>query len=455
MYAVVDIETTGGSPKAERITEIAIYVFDGEKIIDEFVSLINPERNIPYFITGLTGISNEMVKDAPYFYEVAKKIVELTEGMILVAHNARFDYSFIRQEFKNLGFNYNRKLIDTVSLSRRLLPGHKSYSLGKLCAELGIEIPGRHRASGDALATVKLFSILLDADERSDTPGLINNTKLSKLNPSLNSSILDELPEEPGVYYFYNDNNELIYIGKSKNIHERVMTHLSNNSSRRAMQMRGEIADIDYECTGNELIALLKESDEIKKNKPIYNRAQRRSCFSWGIYFHRDEKGYINFRFNNIKEDKQQPVSVFTSKEKARSRLLSLVTKYELCQQLCGLYHSPGGCFQRQVGICRGACTGDENASSYNLRAQKALDEFIFSNENFFIICKGRHEDEKTAIKIINGKYCGYGYFDINEMGFGMQAVHDCIKTFPDNRDTQVILKSYFKNNRDYRIIKF
>ncbi len=142
LYAIVDIETTGGSPRKERITEIAVYIFDGEKIIDEFCSLVNPERNIPYYITNLTGITNEMVADAPKFYEIAREIVEITEGKTFVAHNARFDYSFIRQEFKGLGYNYKRNLLDTVSLSRRLFPGHGSYSLGSLCKELGIEING-------------------------------------------------------------------------------------------------------------------------------------------------------------------------------------------------------------------------------------------------------------------------------------------------------------------------
>jgi DNA polymerase-3 subunit epsilon len=159
MYAIIDIETTGGSASNEKITEIAIYLHDGERITGEFVSLVNPERNIPYFITNLTGITNEMVEDAPRFFEIAKTVVELTEGRTFVAHNARFDYSFIRQEFKSLGFNYKRNLLDTVALSRKLIPGHRSYSLGNICRDLEIVINGRHRAAGDALATVKLFEI--------------------------------------------------------------------------------------------------------------------------------------------------------------------------------------------------------------------------------------------------------------------------------------------------------
>src|SRR5512133_3096378 len=165
MYAIVDIETTGGSARLEKITEIAIYQHDGNEVTGEFVTLINPERNIPYYITSLTGITNEMVEDAPRFYEIAKKIVEFTEGRTFVAHNARFDYSFLREEFKSLGFNFSRHLLDTVALSRKLLPGHKSYSLGNICKDLQITINGRHRAAGDAFATVKLFEILMEKDK--------------------------------------------------------------------------------------------------------------------------------------------------------------------------------------------------------------------------------------------------------------------------------------------------
>jgi DNA polymerase III subunit epsilon len=282
MYAIVDIETTGGSARLEKITEIAIYQHDGHEITGEFVTLVNPERNIPYFITSLTGITNEMVEDAPRFYEVARKIVEYTEGRTFVAHNARFDYSFLREEFKSLGFNFTRNLLDTVALGRKLLPGHKSYSLGNICNDLQILINGRHRAAGDAFATVRLFEILLEKDREINGFGksLMKRSKTSKLNPALDISKLENIPEEPGVYYFYNEKHDLIYIGKSRNLQQRINTHLSNNTTNRAMEMRDLISDIDWETTGSELIALLKESFEIKRNKPIYNRAQRNSGFS-------------------------------------------------------------------------------------------------------------------------------------------------------------------------------
>ncbi len=456
MYAIIDIETTGGSARLERITEVAIYLHDGEKITGEFVSLVNPERNIPYFITNLTGITNEMVEGAPRFFEIAKNIVELTEGRTFVAHNARFDYSFIRQEFKSLGFNYKRNILDTVSLSRKLFPGHRSYSLGNICKDLRISINGRHRAAGDALATVRLFEMLLERDREinGSRSALIKNTRKSKLNPKLDISKVESIPDEAGVYYFYNENGDLIYIGKSRNLKQMIYTHLSNNANNRAMEMRDLIADIDWELTGSELIALLRESFEIKENKPFYNRAQRRSSFQWGIYSFTDEKGYLNYRYGLIDSD-DTPLSVFTSREKAKSKLTSLVEYYKLCQKLAGLYETPGACFQYHVGICRGACTGQEPPEKYNERALQSAEEFVFARHNFFIIDKGRDEDERSAVKIVNGKYAGYGYFNINEMGFGLSALHECIVPSPDNRDIQVILKQYLKTNRVEKIIEF
>jgi DNA polymerase-3 subunit epsilon len=456
MYAIIDIETTGGSATLEKITEIAIYQHDGEKITSEFVSLVNPERSIPYFITNLTGITNEMVEDAPKFYEIAKKIIEMTEGRIFVAHNARFDYSFVRQEFKSLGFNFKSSLLDTVALSRKIIPGHRSYSLGNICKDLNIRIEGRHRAAGDALATVKLFEILLarDLELNGRRHAILRNTRDAKLNPGLDLKKLEAIPEEPGIYYFYNEAGSLIYIGKSKNLQQRISTHLSNNTTHRAMEMRDLIADISWETTGSELIALLKESAEIKINKPVYNRAQRRTGFQYGIYTWYDEKGYINFRYGSLDDD-EVPVSVFTSRDKARAKLEALTGSYELCQKLMGLYETTGQCFHHQVGLCRGACCEKEDPDNYNKRASLAVDEFLFTKRNFFIIDKGRHEEERCAVKIINGKYTGYGYFNINDMGFGLSALHECIRAESDNRDIQVILKQYLRSNRVERIIDF
>ena len=396
MYTIIDIETTGGRPQFDKITEIAVFVHDGNKIIDKFESLVNPEQTIPYFITALTGISNEMVADAPKFYELAKKIIEITEGNIFVAHNAKFDYGFIQEEFKNLGYTFKRDILDTVKLSRRLIPGLRSYSLGKLCDEVNIQIKDRHRAAGDALATVKLFELLLSLDQGKK---LFQKQSLPDLHPLLKQETILNLPEEAGVYYFHDENKELLYIGKSKNIHQRVLSHLANKSSGRAIEMRDRIAHIDFELTGSDLIACLLESHEIKVNKPVYNRAQRRESSYSGIFTDYDENGYLRFKIG--KNQKDHPLASFSTVEKAKNHMSQISHDNQLCQKLTGLYETNGPCFQYQIGICAGACVGKEAAESYNIRAEKARKSFEFEYQNFLLFIKA---DQKMKNQLLKSK---------------------------------------------------
>jgi len=286
MYAILDIETTGLSPANEKIIEIAVFIHDGTKVTEEFHTLINPEKNIPYNITRLTGITNEMVEDAPKFWQVAKDLVLLTEGKSIVAHNASFDYNFIRTEFKNLGYSYKRERLCTVKLSRKIIPHHRSYSLGKLCTDLNIKIDGRHRAAGDAYATVLLFEHLLSL---SPTLGKADSSKFYNIS----ADVIKNLPEKTGVYYFHNANGDVIYVGKSKNIKTRVFSHFNNENSERAQRMVDEIHEISYELTGSELVALLLESQEIKIHKTKYNRKQRRVTSHYGIYKFTNEHGVM------------------------------------------------------------------------------------------------------------------------------------------------------------------
>ena len=216
MYAVVDLETTGGFALRNRITEVAIYRFDGCQVLDEFHSLVNPERPIPPFITQLTGITNDMVSCAPTFKDIAAVIDEFTMDHVLVAHNAGFDYSFLRREFKSLGTNYIRKKLCTVRLSRKIIPGLHSYSLGTLCATLGISIKDRHRAFGDAKATVKLLQHLISQDTMQHIPeALRRNSREGTLPPNLPKDQFEQLPEDVGVYFFLDRKGKVIYVGES------------------------------------------------------------------------------------------------------------------------------------------------------------------------------------------------------------------------------------------------
>lgn len=454
MYAIIDIETTGGSPFKDKITEIGIVVHDGQKVTKEYSTLINPERSIPYYITKLTGINNEMVAEAPYFYEVAKEVIEITDGNIFVAHNVNFDYNFIRAEFKNLGYDFKRNKLCTVQLSRKLIPGHASYSLGKLCADFNIQINGRHRALGDAAATAQLFDILLKANGGVPFKTIYDALERKNLHPELNLDQVRNLPEECGVYYFRNAKGDIIYIGKSKNIRTRVFTHLGNASTKKATVMATEIADVDYEITGSELVALLKESQEIKTEKPVFNRSQRRTMEHSGIFMYESEEGYLCLEARKIKQG-ETPIVSYDSLTETKEKLSYYCKKFNLCQKLCGLYNTSSACFHYQINECKGACVGQEFAFSYNLRVEEFIASFSFSPKNMVIIEPGRNNEELAIVWIENGAYHGYGFYDKNLPVYSTTELKQYVSNFPDNRDIQNIIKGYLKKHKKLQIERF
>ena len=447
MYAIIDVETTGTSASYGKITDIAIILHNGVTITDTFTTLINPECNIPFNITRLTGITNEMVANAPKFYEVAKKIVELTAGRAFVAHNAMFDYSFVKEEFKRLGYDFKRKTICTVKLGRKLLPGHRSYSLGNICADLGIQITDRHRAIGDALATTKLFEILINQNNLLESSLFVHQTY------PLPEEKITSIPGKTGVYYFYDTQGNIIYIGKSKDIHQRVLTHFSNSQTKKAIEMRDRIADVSWEETGSEMVALLLESAEIKKHKPLYNRSQRRSAFNYGLYSFEDTDGYIHLKINKI-EGEDIPLTTFHFQQEGLDYLHNLADKYALCKKLCHLDSNSGECFQAQLHHCQGACMGLECAESYNLRVNNSVHALQYRSQNFFVIDQGRTNEEKAIIKIANGRFVGFGYLSGYYTSNDLDFLHDCIQKYNDNRDIRVIIKGYLNRSKNLKIIE-
>jgi len=448
MYAIIDVETTGTAASYGKLTEIAIIIHNGQTVTETYNTLLNPECNIPYHITRLTGISNEMVADAPKFYQVAKKIIELTAGKIFVAHNATFDYSFIKEEFKRLGYDYKRKTICTVKLGRKLLPGHRSYSLGNICADLGIEITDRHRAIGDALATTKLFEILIQQNNLLESSLFVNQTY------PVSKEKMAQIPARTGVYYFYDTHGNMIYIGKSKDIHQRVMTHMSNSQTKKAIEMRDKIAEISWEETGSEMVALLLESAEIKKHKPLYNRSQRRSAYNYGLFSFEDKQGYIHLKIGKIEED-DIPLTTFHFHQEGIDYLHNLAQKYALCKKLCHLDNNSGECFNAQLHDCQGACTGNESPENYNLRVIKSIHPLNYRSPNFFVVEKGRRNDENAIIKIANGRYIGFGYLSMDYSSGDLELLHDCIQKYNDNRDIRSIIKGYITRNKNIKIIEF
>ena len=275
MYAILDIETTGGKFNEEGITEIAIYKFDGHTIVDQFISLVNPERDIQEFVVKLTGINSNMLKNAPKFHEVAKRIIEITKDCIVVAHNSSFDYRILKTEYNRLGYDFIRNTLCTVELSKKLILDQPSYSLGKLCRGLGIPTSDRHRANGDAVVTVKLFKLLLEKDLDKD---IIQQTikyadKRNQKNKVI--KILDSLPEDEGVFYVHNETGNVIFIGRGKNI-KREVNKLLLKETKRALKINTKMNAVTYDKTGSQLLTKLKYFSELEKVKPKYNIIRKR-----------------------------------------------------------------------------------------------------------------------------------------------------------------------------------
>ncbi len=453
-YAVVDIETTGASNK---ITEVAVFVYDSEKreIVDEFVSLVNPETHIPSFITGLTGISNEMVMDAPRFYEIAKDLHSITKDRVFVAHNVNFDYNVIRSEYKDLGAEFRRKKFCTVRTSRKVFPGLRSYSLGKLCKSLGITIEDRHRAAGDAKATVKLLQLLLDNDTEDHITNALNaRSKEATLPPNLERSVYDSLPELTGVYYMHDNDGKVIYVGKAIDIRKRVNSHFLDSTPGK-LRMKKEIFDISYTVTGSELLALVLESAEIKNHFPEYNRAQKYTSNAYVLCKFQDQEGVLHLEIAKKKKYMQGAIAAFSNVVKARTFLSQLVNQYKLCSKYCGLQTSSKECFDYQLGICKGICRGKEDIESYNQRVEDALASFVLETGSYVILDKGRHRDERSFLLIEGGQYQGYGFLDTNSAVNDQEGFRDRLITQKHNSDIQHIIQAAIRNKRPEEIIYF
>ncbi len=436
MYCIIDIETTGGSSSRDRITEIAIYKHDGSKVVDEFITLVNPEISIPYYITQMTGISNEMVAKAPRFFEIARRIVELTEGSIFVAHNVQFDYGFIEAEFKRFGYKFSRKKLCTVKMSRKIIPGYKSYSLGNICSELGISIDSRHRAADDAKATIKLFELLLKTNPSELANATSQSGKQRSYTTALDFTTIDSLPEATGVYFLNDNNGQPLYVGKSKSIRTRVLQHLNESKSKRAIEMVSKVAQVDFELTGSELIALIKESELIKAMLPIYNRLGRRSTNTYGLFEGHSPEGYKTLELAKLNARQEDPVGSYSRIEDARNSLLRIIDDFKLCQKMCGLYPTSGACFHRQIRKCLGACEGTEAPSTYNERVKRAINSFKKLNGSYVIFDKGRNAEEMSFVKVVNGKVQGYGFFSPEYCGNNIELITESMTTCHNYLDT-------------------
>ncbi len=439
MYAVLDLETTGGKYNEEGITEVAIYKFDGREVVDQFISLVNPERPIQHFVVRLTGINNKMLRNAPKFYEIAKRVVEITHDCILVAHNAEFDYRILQLEFDRLGYEYQRKSLCTVELAKDLLPEEESYSLGKLVRSLGIPLTDRHRANGDALATVKLFKLLLGRDtSKKIIQSSVNLNKKKKLDSRF-QDLIEQVPSETGVYYLHDGNGKIIFIGKSKNMKKRVAQFFTGDN-RKSKQLQAEVVAVSAEPTGSMLIALLKEREENLKNKPKYSRPSSKKTFTQQLTTYTDDDGYLNLKIERANSDKTS-IATFGNIHSAKAHLQKMVMEYELCPAKTSLSKNEEDCQDL------------EPVDEYNAKIKKYRKETGISGKNQIIVDRGRNREERAAILLKDGNLEGYGYYNLNHQLSNPGILKRIITPLTSNADMRHLLQDYLRRHKVVKII--
>lgn len=437
IFAIVDIETTGGFASASRITEIAIYIFDGKKIVDQYTTLINPEQPIPFHIQALTGITDEMVKDAPIFSDVAEDIYHMLNNRVFVAHNVHFDYSFIQASLKNSGYDWKASRLCTVRLSRKIFPNQPSYSLGKLCHSLGIQIRDRHRAQGDAEATVILFQKLFIADQEQIIDKTLQfKSKEQRLPTHIPAELINNLPITAGVYLFKNANGKIIYVGKANNIKKRVISHFTgNNTGQRRQNFINEIFEIDFEETGTELMALLKECHLIKKNWPIYNRALKKYEPKYGLLDYEDQNGFVRLTICQIKKN-VRPIHYFNTVHESTQLLLKLQREFDLDLRFCGFYNNPLAVREsREISTQH---TEYPNVDEYNEKVTRAIESLTEHTKSFLILDKGRVSSEKSYVYYKDNKVHAIGFI-ANDLE--IQDIEEIIG------QENLVLNNFYMNN--------
>ncbi|MGN0002534.1 MAG: exonuclease domain-containing protein [Sphingobacterium composti] len=408
-YAIVDIETTGSYAAGNKITEIAIVIHNGTHILEKFQSLINPNTSIPFHIQALTGITNEMVEDAPTFKDIASTVHNLLHKRVFVAHNVNFDYSFIVEELKNAGFSWRAPKLCTVRLSRKIIPNQSSYSLGKLCQNIGIQIHDRHRAMGDAEATVTLFEKLVQEDKENIIESTLKKTKEHRLPTHINEDDFLRLPETTGVYLFQNASGKIIYVGKAINLRKRVLSHFTGtNGTQKRQAFINEIHHIDFLETGTELMSLLTECKLIKQHWPTHNRALKKYEPKFSLIQYTDQNDYIRLVVSPY-DKHANAVQHFERPYEANQLLLHLMEEFDLNNKLCYFYsvnNEPKPKLDYSIL---------PSPTDHNEKVEIALEKVKVESQSFLVIDQGRHLDEKSYILFKNNNLYAFGYFDTDQ----------------------------------------
>lgn len=429
-FAIVDIETTGSHAGGSRITEIAILIHNGKKVIERYQSLVNPQCIIPLAIQTLTGITPDMLEDAPIFDDIAEDVYHLLQGKIFVAHNVNFDYTFLVKELKQAGYEWQASKLCTVRLSRKIFPGHSSYSLGNICQHFGIKIAGRHRAMGDAEATVKLVELLLANDAGNYfEEGLRKNIE-HRLPTHLSVEQFNKLPETVGIYIFRDKKGKIIYVGKAINIKKRVLSHFSgSNTGLRRQQFINDICSIDFEEAGTELMALLMECQLIKKHWPIHNRALKRYEPKYTLIRYQDIRGYDRLAVSKI-NPQMENLRCFETAGEANLYLSKLMDTFALAPALCTFF-SPATQTREDRKV---DYTQIPPLDEYSLKMNAVFDYLQNTKHSFILFDNGRTEEEKSYIYYKEDRLYAFGFIEFMDNWSNVEDIvsyrDKCISNF-------------------------
>ncbi|WP_163409771.1 exonuclease domain-containing protein [Flavobacterium ajazii] len=438
-YAIVDIETTGGNASGSRITEIAIILHDGENILERWETLVNPQKDIPAAIFALTGIDNEMVKNAPIFDDISEKVLEMLSDRIFVAHNVNFDYSFVRHELEKSGFKWTARKLCTVRAARKIRPGLGSYSLGKLCRSLDIPLENQHRAGGDADATAILFSKLVEWDSSEVLAKMVKTTAQDqRLPPNLPPEDFEQLPEKPGVYYFYDQLKKVIYVGKAVNLKKRVASHFTGHKiTPQRQNFLRDIYSISYEVCATELMALLLECAEIKKLWPLYNKALKRFDPKYGLFEYEARSGYRYLAVGKVSKS-QVCIEVFNNQYEAINILRSLMQEFAIDSRFCKFpIPEEGEIFAKK------SFSELPEVMLHNEQVENAMTFLRNKKVSFAIIDKGRSPDERSCIWVENGHFYGMGYI-ASDIGFtDTSEIRDFVTSYASNHYIMQLILRY------------
>lgn len=446
MYAIVDIETTGSYAAANGITEIAVFIHDGKNIIDRFETLINPLQPIPYFIQRLTGITDEMVVNAPTFEEVASQVFELLNDKIFVAHNVNFDYSFLKHQLQECGYSLETKKLCTVRLTRKVFPKLPSYSLGNICRALKISLENRHRAGGDARATVLLLEKLLAHDAQPFIAQFLKKSSGEQYLPlHISKEQMDRLPHRPGVYYFRNEKGKVIYVGKAKDLKKRVHSHFTHNGAgKQKQEFIRNIYSISYSICGTELMAAILEEAEIKKLWPVYNTSRKQPNLLYGLYSFTDQRGYLRLAIDK-KRKNLRAIHTFGLLWDGYRLLWNMVERYQL---------SPGLCFLTTTEAENNLSEPRDEPVQYNQRVTKALENFHEELPSFAILGEGITEEDQSCLLIEKGRFFGMGYIPQKMKFEDIHRLKKKLTPYPDNDFIRNAIAHYAKDHPQH-IIQF